>query len=146
MMVFRKLLPVFLAFFATLGAAAQETAGPKNPIDRALDECLAKQRATMPRAECYSTALGAWEKETADNYAALLEILPAPVGKALRASQAAWEKYRDAEFEYISKIYADRRGSGYIAVRIIERTRIVRDRAVELKQRLVAARSAETEK
>ncbi len=37
----------------------------KHSIDIQLDKCLSQTHATMPRAECYSTAYNAWENDIA---------------------------------------------------------------------------------
>ncbi|MGH9820993.1 MAG: lysozyme inhibitor LprI family protein [Pyrinomonadaceae bacterium] len=116
-----------------MAVAAQSEA--KHPIDRQLDKCLSVKHGTMPRAECYSKAFEAWDKDVSTTYAKLKETLPAAQVEPLVAAQASWEHYRDDEFGFIAALYAKRRGTGYISTRIILRTEIVKARAVLLEGR-----------
>jgi uncharacterized protein YecT (DUF1311 family) len=107
-------------------------------IDNALAACLKNARATMPRAECYSKAFDAWKSDVTKTYAALRLALPIDARPVFERSQRNWEKYRDSEFELIANLYAARKGTGYIATRIILRTDRVKNRALVLEERLEA--------
>ena len=113
--------------------AAQDDKPDIHPIESAQAKCLKTHHGTMPRAKCYSDAALAWEKDVTKTYATLLQTVKADDKTSLEASQTAWEKYRDAEFDFIGHIYGDKKGTGYISVRIIKRLSIVRSRALELE-------------
>ena len=124
------LMILFCGTFAVLG---QENS--KHPIDVAMNKCLKTAVATMPRAKCYSTASGAWEKAVAENYQKLLKILAPDMRKILESEQNAWDKYREAREVFVMEKYGKRKGSGYISVRIIELMKPNRDRASDLESR-----------
>lgn len=130
-----KQVSVFLICVLTLLVSTAE-AEPKHPIDRSLDKCLAAKHGTMPRAECYSKAFEAWEADVSKTYRELQKALTGEQKAALEKTQADWERYRDSEFEFIAAHYAGKRGSGYIAARIISRIEIIKPRALLLEERL----------
>ncbi|HEX3101974.1 MAG TPA: lysozyme inhibitor LprI family protein [Pyrinomonadaceae bacterium] len=109
-----------------------------HPIDASQAACLKKAKGTMPRAKCYSDAAESWEKDVTKTYAAVLKALPSDCRSVFETSQSAWEKYRDAEFEVIAKMYNSRKGTGYISVRILLRMNIVKQRALLLEDWLAS--------
>lgn len=133
----------FILFSFCSLAAAQADA--PHSIDAAQAECLKTHHGTMPRAKCNSDAMQAWEKDVTKTYAALKTKLPSDNRKSFEASQTAWEKYRDAEFDFISNRYAAKKGTGYISVRIILRMQIVKARALELESRYDAVKDSNGE-
>ena len=141
-LLFVSAIAVSVMWMLPLTACAQQDAPVKHPIETALQQCLAKSHATMPRARCYSQASDAWDKDVAVTYAELLRRENAVAKSSLQAAQAAWEKYRDAEFDYLAELYWQRKGTGYIAVRIVQRSEIVRARALQLENRLVAVKAS----
>ena len=122
-----------LSFVVT---AQAEDAPSTHPIDVKMEKCLKTQHGTMPRVKCYNTAAEAWDKDLTKVYAELRQAEDAKNKPALEAAQLAWEKYRDAEFDYFAQIYGQLRGTGYISVRITTRMEIVRARALQLESRL----------
>ena len=116
--------------------AQDEDAPGKHPVDVKMEKCLKTHHGTMPRVECYNTASEAWDKDLTKVYAELRQAEDAKNKPALEASQRAWEKYRDAEFDYLAQIYGRMKGTGYISVRITARMEIVRARALNLESRL----------
>lgn len=136
MMKIKLLIAVSVLCILPLVARAQGDATATHPIDVAMEKCLKTHHGTMPRADCYSAASEAWDKDLAKVYAELRQAEDAKNKPALETSQAAWKKYRDAEFDYLAQIYGQRRGTGYISVRITTRMEIVRARALNLESRL----------
>ena len=134
---------VFLIAITTLVLAAAAFAQDEiNPIDKKLNACLAVTKGNMPRAECYSTAAEAWEKDIATSYAALIKKLTAlgadsaGLKKDIQQAQAAWEKYRDAQFQVFWDEYGKKKGTGYIIPRITMRIDVMKPRAIELENEL----------
>ena len=125
------LLPVFLSF--AVFAFGQIT--DEHPIDAEMNKCLQTAKATMPRAKCYSTASESWQKSVEIDYRELHSQTKPEVKKILEDEQAAWEKYRAAREKFVMAIYGNRKGSGYIATRIIELMKPFKERALELENR-----------
>lgn len=135
------LLAAALLILLCFSAYGQKT--PVNPIDTALTRCLAKAKGNLPRAECYSKAAEAWEKDLDNTYKALIARLSGPessaeLRKKVENTQTTWEQFRDAEFELFSERYGKKRGTGYIIPRITMRIDVIKPRALEL-ERLLAA-------
>jgi uncharacterized protein YecT (DUF1311 family) len=116
---------VALAFSAV--GSAQDAA---RPIDAAMAECLEIHKGNMPRVKCYSDASQAWTKEVDDKYTALQSLVPANLLDIFKDSQAAWVRYRDAEWRFLDTKNAKQTGTGHIAERVIERMAPVRERAI----------------
>lgn len=73
-----------------------------DPIDRALDRCLAAPAAgsTAGMVSCLDTAYGAWDKELNTVYRALSASLDPKSRALLQASQRQWIAFRDAERKF----------------------------------------------
>lgn len=123
---------LFLLIFPILITAQENSV---HPIDVALYKCLKTATATMPRAECYSTASEAWQKAVVDDYQKLLPQLTPELQDILKDEQSSWEKFRDEYEKFVMAKYGKRRGSGYISVRIIELMKPYRERVLELENR-----------
>lgn len=125
---------VWLIFFSfPVLTTAQETT--IHPIDLALQKCLQKEKATMPRAKCYSTASEAWQKAVPDDYQKLLPQLSSELQLILKEEQSLWDKFREASEKFVMAKYGKRKGTGYISVRIIELMKPYKERALELESR-----------
>ncbi len=107
-----------------------------NGIDKVQAKCLKTHSGTMPRAKCYSDAFEAWEKNIAQTYAEMRSVVPTATKHSLETAQKAWETFRDAEFDFIGERYANRKGTGYIAIRIILRIDVLKPRALQLEKEL----------
>lgn len=101
-----KPISFVLVFLFTAAVSAQSR---PNKIDLDQEKCLSVKHGTMPRAQCYSVAFEAWEKDVSETYASLRPRLSVTQAKALEASQNEWEKYRDSEFEFISALYSKKK-------------------------------------
>lgn len=130
-------------FLVPIAANAQDAASAIDPIDVAQAKCLKTHNGTMPRARCYSQASDAWEKKVEDTYAALMKKLPQNEQETLKKGQAAWTEYQEQEEALISSLYPGR-GTGYIAVRIIEIMRAWKYRALELESHLLTVKPVTT--
>ncbi len=108
----------------------------RHPIDIKLERCLSHSNATMPRAECYSTAYTSWEKDIDVSGKKLLAKAGEKEKASLVATQMAWEKDRDARFQQIADRYNKMRGTGYIPARVKLRMEILRERALQLEKEL----------
>ncbi len=139
--VIQTSIVLFILVVFSPGVFGQAADGAQHPIEKAQAECLKTRHGTMPRARCYSDAAEAWEQEVTKIYVQLVKAIEPNDKRSLENSQTAWEKYRDAEFNLLAHLYGQKKGTGYISVRIIERMEIVRQRAIELKNRLETIKS-----
>ena len=127
------LLAVFLLLSLAATAAPQEEQPPaEHPIDKALGKCVDQDPSTAGMSDCISQAYVAWDKELNKNYNRLLAKLKPKERLALKAAQAEWIKYRNAEFNLIDAIYETKEGTMYISMRAEDRLRVVKKRALEL--------------
>jgi uncharacterized protein YecT (DUF1311 family) len=107
-----------------------------HPIDRAAQVCLDKATTAPAMAQCADTAIAAWNEEIRTNVDALATLLD-PAGKqALKASQAEWERFRDAELKSIAAILSRLKGALPVVMTAEERMSFVRTRALDLKKYL----------
>ena len=121
----------FLLYCASLSLLTDTV---EHPIDRQLERCLSAAHATMPRAECYTTAYKAWENDIAVSEKKLLK--KEKQKGAVAAAQKIWEKERDSRFKEIAGKYNTMRGTLYIPLRIKLRMEVLRARALDLERQL----------
>lgn len=107
-------------------AAAQERKKQKTPCDDA------GSQHEMTR--CANSAYTAADKELNEVYRRLTAKLDAEARASLKAAEAAWLKYRDANCEYESSFY--RGGTMRPMVHAFCLARVTRARAEELKGQL----------
>lgn len=101
------LLSVFLcanAFFGNVLVFAQDN----HPVDKSIDDCLSNSKfITSEMVECFKEGYVKWKAEIEKYYNLLMDVLDKESKEQLQKSQSAWEKYRDAEFEFIPNYYQD---------------------------------------
>ncbi len=129
------LLFAALLFLAILAghATAQDS---KHPIDVWFANCVAQDNSTAGQRNCYGNAYTLWDKELNQQYKNLMKRLDANGQKALKASQAAWLKFRDAESKLSGLIVNSREGTMWLIVGDSDRMELIRKRALELKRYL----------
>jgi len=88
---------------------------------------------TVGMNNCTHKAEDMWETELNKYYKLLIGILDADGIKKLKASQDAWLKYRNLEFENIDHIYSHTLGTIYTNIRAGDTYEIVKQRALALK-------------
>ena len=121
---------LLVSLFLPIIVCAQET--PKHPIDKALEICTEKDPTNAGTVNCTNIAYKKWDQELNKNYRTLMSKLK-PAGKPLlKSGQLSWIRYRDNEFKLIDSIFDDIPGTMYISMRIDEKMRIVKQRALAL--------------
>jgi uncharacterized protein YecT (DUF1311 family) len=105
-----------------------------HPIDSRMTKCLDRSHAIMPRADCYNKAYTDWEQDIKKYQNRLLQKADAEQRKKILAEEKAWEDIRDEEFKKIADEYNNRKGTGYIPVRIALRMQVLRKRALQLEK------------
>jgi uncharacterized protein YecT (DUF1311 family) len=113
-----------------------------NPIEKSLDECLAKSenQTTAGMNTCIGTATVAWDKELNVVYGNLMSALDAEGKKNLKESQIAWLKHRDLEYKLIGSVYATKVGTMYSNIRAMNVLTLTKNRTLELKSYLSSSK------
>jgi uncharacterized protein YecT (DUF1311 family) len=128
-----------LSLIAAIAFAAGLAAAPVNaadePIDTALEACLAAPdgQTTAGMVACFGDAYAAWDKALNQAYARLRSSLDQEAFAKLRDAQRAWLVYRDAESAFLASLLTPERGT---MMRIIANgmmTDLVKDRALALR-------------
>ena len=130
------LLFVLLSLVIVVAAGAQENK-KGHPIDQWLGKCIQQDESTAGMRNCTAQAYGMWDKELNKAYKSLMNNL-SPDGKiALKNSQLAWIKYRDAESKFNDEVTALKGGTLYLLMGDSSRLEMVKERTLELQRFIV---------
>lgn len=103
-------------------------------IDKAEEECIAKDSSTAGMNNCTNEARNKWDGEMNRFYRLLMDRLDAEESAKLKQAQRAWIKFRDSEFEYINAVYhRPMVGSIYTNIAAADKSEVVKKRALELE-------------
>jgi uncharacterized protein YecT (DUF1311 family) len=85
----------------------------QDPMDKALDACLAKPEgaSTLGMVECTSDAIQAWDKRLNEVYKRVMRGLDPKSQELLRTSQRRWVAFREAEHEAMEGPWRQDRGT-----------------------------------
>lgn len=120
-----------IMFFAAASCRAQE----EHPIDKYLEDEIAKDWTTEGINTATSEAMEKWEAEMNKYYNKLLaSSLSNDSKEMLKSAQAEWAKYRDLEFKNIDNIVGQLHGAVYATKAIANKNGIVKARALKLKE------------
>jgi len=88
-------------------------AADQDPIDAALDACLAKPEgaSTPGMVDCTDEAIQAWDKRLNDVYKRVMADLDPKSRELLRVSQRRWVAFREAEHEAMGGPWRQDRGT-----------------------------------
>jgi uncharacterized protein YecT (DUF1311 family) len=88
-------------------------AADQDPMDKALDACLAKPEgaSTLGMVECTSDAIQAWDKRLNEVYKRVMRGLDPKSQELLRTSQRRWVAFREAEHEAMEGPWRQDRGT-----------------------------------
>ena len=88
-------------------------ADDQDPIDKALDACLATPEgaSTLGMVECTGEAIRAWDKRLNEIYRQAMARLDPKSRELLRASQRRWVAFREAEHEAMAGPWREDRGT-----------------------------------
>jgi uncharacterized protein YecT (DUF1311 family) len=106
-------------------------------IDKDLKKCMDKNQTTLGMIECYGNAYAQWDKELNKQYNAILKDLKGDARKQFVVAQQQWIRFRDADTQAIISGYPTE-GTFWGIVRSADKVHLVRDRAVQLKQRYLS--------
>ena len=104
-----------------------------HPIDKVERDCIAKVYSTYDISHCSYKAMDMWFKEI-DKYLGLLKTVTSEeeYSNILKA-QKDWKKYQESEFVALS-IIMNKQGTMYQNVAVGNKTNVVKERALELKE------------
>jgi uncharacterized protein YecT (DUF1311 family) len=109
-------------------------AAEPDPIDAALDACLAKPEgsSTVGMVECTGDAIRAWDKRLNEVYQLVMAGLDPKSQELLRASQHRWVAFREAEHEAMGGPWQQNRGT---IIRVTASTDLsaIKERVLELQ-------------
>ncbi len=126
---------VFAAMVCFHAAHAQDT---KDPIDKALDACLAGPSGnnTAGQLDCAQKATASWDGELNTAYQKLMKSLDPASQALLRNSQRQWLAFRDAEKKFDAGPWSAKGGTmAGVNIAMIN-TDIVRSRVLALRNYL----------
>ena len=126
---------VFAALVCFHAAHAQDT---KDPIDKALDACLAGPSGnnTAGQLNCAQKATTSWDRELNTAYQKLMKSLDPTSQALLRNSQRQWLAFRDAEKKFDAGPWSAKGGTmAGVNIAMIN-TDIVRSRVLALRNYL----------
>ncbi len=111
---------------------AQES---KDPIDQALDACLAGTAAnsTAGQVNCTSKAAAAWDRELNQVYQKLLKTLDPASQALLRNSQRQWLAFREAEKKFDRGPWISKQGTVAQTTVALANVDILRSRVLTLR-------------
>jgi uncharacterized protein YecT (DUF1311 family) len=104
-------MPALLLLLSLLSFPA--LAADPDPLDTALDACLAKPEgaSTPGMVECTGEAIRAWDKRLNEVYRQVMVGLDPKSRDLLRASQRRWVAFREAEHEAMGGPWRQDRGT-----------------------------------
>ena len=113
---------------------AQEDETEKlHPIDKTERDCIAKVYSTYDISQCSYKAMNMWFKEI-DKYLGLLKTITTEEDYTnILKAQENWKKYQESEFVALS-IIMNKQGTMFQNVTVGNKTNIVKERALELKE------------
>ena len=97
---------VVIIFTAMGGLLGQVSFAADGPIDKSLDECIAKKPTFHGVAACTLQSEKLWDVELMSKYNALMKLLSDDEQTALRKSQKQWAHQRDAEIRLMQTIFS----------------------------------------
>jgi uncharacterized protein YecT (DUF1311 family) len=126
-------IPRSLIFWLMLPLPA--LAADQDPIDKALDACLAKPEgmSTPGMVDCTDEAIRAWDKRLNDVYKQVLEGLDPKSRELLRASQRRWVAFRKAEHEAMGGPWRQDRGTIVRVLTVNADLSAIKERVQELQ-------------
>ena len=110
------------------------TQNERDSIDFRLDNCLKSNTSPDAQTQCLSIAREEWDNELARVYQLLVQELKPDGQVTLKAAQAHWLEYRDAERANIDAIYRMKQGSMFPPMQANECMELVRKRTNELRE------------
>jgi uncharacterized protein YecT (DUF1311 family) len=110
----------------------------KNPIEVEMELALDQNPSTAGMRHAFREARDKWEKQIIKSFVKLKETMESEEFEALRISQSAWEKYRDAEVKTQGQIFSRQEGTIWGPISGAAEMELYRSRALQLEEYLGA--------
>lgn len=142
--------PVFMASSTLLAASniikeeadatINESGDALHPIEVEISKLLDKDPSTNGQVQAFAKGFDLWDAELNKVYKELMTAYGKneALKKSLKEAQLAWIKFRDAEFEHLRNAFLTKDGSMYRIFLASDRMNVVKERALELQNRLDA--------
>jgi uncharacterized protein YecT (DUF1311 family) len=126
-----RALPLWLLPLLPLPALAADP----DPLDTALDACLAKPEAlsTPGMVECADEAIRGWDKRLNEVYQQVMKDLDPKSRELLRASQRRWVAFREAEHEAMGGPWRQDKGTIIRVLTVNADLSAIKERVQELQ-------------
>ena len=123
-------LPLLWLIFPLPALAADQ-----DPIDKALDACLAKPEgvSTLGMVECTGDAIRAWDKRLNEVYQQVMADLDPKSRELLRTSQRRWVAFREAEQEAMEGPWRQDKGTIMRVLTVNADLSAIKERVQELR-------------
>ena len=110
-------------------------AADQDPLDTALNACLAKPEAlsTPGMVECADAAIRGWDKRLNEVYQQVMTDLDPKSQELLRASQRRWVAFREAEREAMGGPWRQDRGTIIRVLTVNADLSAIKERVQELQ-------------
>ena len=110
-------------------------AADPDPLETALDACLAKPEAlsTPGMVECTDEAIRAWDKRLNEVYKQVLVGLDPKSRELVRASQRRWVAFREAEHEAVGGPWRQNKGTIIRVLTVNADLSAIKERVQELQ-------------
>lgn len=132
--IFVVIFTITLSTYSSAGITANSQ--KKDPIEKWVEEQIAKDPSTAGEIHAYDKGSEMWDKELNSIYKELMKRLDKHQQTALKEAQRNWIKYRDAEYQAIGQIIQRLEGTMWLPVPSARLYKINRQRAMELKDYL----------
>ena len=115
-------------------------------LDKKTEACAQNAQTTQDSNQCLYDAMTRWDNVLNTEYKLLMSEQSGEFKTALRDSQRAWIKYRDAYFDSVNKYFQQEQGTIWGTIAIDNKMQFVRNKAIELhKLRISTDVSGESE-
>ncbi len=121
-------------------ATIDESGDASHPIEIEISKLLDKDQSTNGQVQAFAKGFDLWDAELNKVYKELMSAYGKneALKKSLKEAQQAWLKFRDAEFEHLRNAFLTKDGSMYRIFLASDRMNLVKERALELQNRLDA--------
>lgn len=101
-------------------------------LDKITKVCAENAKSTQETNQCLYDAMTRWDSILNTEYKLLMNTQSGDFKTALRDSQRAWIKYRDAYFESVNKYFQQEQGTIWGTIAFDNKMQFVRNKAIEM--------------
>ncbi|MFA7325111.1 MAG: lysozyme inhibitor LprI family protein [Candidatus Kapaibacterium sp.] len=130
----KNIILLFLLIY--IPAISQDSTEIIHPIEAEMKICLDldSNYSTQAMLDCVYIATDSWKLELNKNYNELISKLDDDKKNYLKKSHQYWLVYKENEFKLINEIYLSKVGTMYILMAALDKLKLIKSRALELKE------------